>query len=116
MHGVVRLIFQPGEETARGAEIAIEDGYVKNVDAIFGLHIGTLFGKEIPCGKFIISSGCCMASYDHFIIKIKGESLPWTNPEKGIDPVQIASASCISTTGYSDKRTYGNNCQCDFNW
>ena len=44
-YGVVRLIFQPGEETARGAEIAIEDGYVKNVDAIFGLHIGTLFGK-----------------------------------------------------------------------
>ena len=56
-----KINFQPGEETARGAEIAIEDGYVENVDAIFGLHIGTLFGKEIPCGKFIISSGCCMA-------------------------------------------------------
>ena len=50
MHGTVRLIFQPGEETARGAALAIQDGFVDRVDAIFGLHIGTFFGKEIPCG------------------------------------------------------------------
>ena len=36
----------------------------------------------------------------HFIIKIKGESCHGSNPEKGIDPVQIAS-HCISTTGWS---------------
>lgn len=107
MHGVVRLIFQPGEETARGAEIAIEDGYVKNIDAIFGLHIGTLFGKEIPCGKFIISSGCCMASYDHFIIKIKGESCHGSNPEKGIDPVQIASHLVLALQAIQTRELMG---------
>lgn len=91
MHGTVRLIFQPGEETARGAALAIQDGFVDRVDAIFGLHIGTLFGKEIPCGQFVAARGCCMASYDHFILKVKGKSCHGSNPEKGIDPIQIAA-------------------------
>ena len=32
-----------------------------------------------------------MASYDHFILKVKGKSCHGSNPEKGIDPIQIAA-------------------------
>lgn len=35
----IRFIFQPAEETTGGAKPMIEDGVLKNVDCIFGLHV-----------------------------------------------------------------------------
>lgn len=91
MHGSVRLIFQTGEETARGAEEAIRNGFVQDTDAIFGIHIGTLLGKEIPSGQLVAASGCCMAAYDHFILRIRGKSCHGSDPANGVDPIQIAA-------------------------
>lgn len=91
LHGKVKLIFQTGEEIARGAEIAIENGFLENVDSIFGMHIGTLLGKDIPCGTFIVPPACCMAAYDKFVLHIKGKSCHGSSPEKGIDPINIAA-------------------------
>lgn len=72
--GTVRLLFQTSEEQSRGAEIMIENGAVKGADAVFGTHIGTLVDKAIPAGTFIIPSGCCMAAFDKFVIKVKGKA------------------------------------------
>lgn len=47
------LIFQTAEEISRGSEIAISNGCLKDVAAIFGLHIGNILGKEIPTGTLI---------------------------------------------------------------
>lgn len=89
--GNVRLIFQTAEEEAWGSRVSIEEGAVDGVDAIFGNHIGCIISREIPSGTVICTPGCCMASYDKFIIKVKGTGCHGSTPEKGIDPVNIAA-------------------------
>lgn len=89
--GTVKLLFQTGEEIARGAEVMIKDGALNGVDAIFGMHIGSIMGKEIPSGKAIITPGCVMGSYDKFIINVVGKGCHGSTPEKGVDPINIAS-------------------------
>ncbi len=96
LNGTVRFLFQTAEEIAKGAEIMVADHALDNADAIFGLHIGSLFGKEIPSGTIISSPGCCMASMDKFIIHVNGMGCHGSTPEKGIDPINIASHIVIS--------------------
>ncbi len=91
MSGTVRLIFQTDEENSRGAERSIAEGCLEGVDAIFGTHIGTLRGKEIPAGTVTAHPGCCMASFDKFVLKVRGYGCHGSTPEKGVDPVNIAA-------------------------
>lgn len=91
MNGNVRLIFQAAEENSRGSEKAIQNGCLDGVDAIFGLHIGNLLGKEIPSGTLVFPRARCMASFDKFILKVKGQSCHGSTPEKGVDPINIAA-------------------------
>ena len=89
--GTVRLIFQTGEEIARGAREIIDDGCMDGVDAVFGMHIGTLLGEKYPSGTLIVPNGCCMASFDRFVLRVRGYGCHGSSPEKGIDPILIAS-------------------------
>lgn len=89
--GTVKLIFQTDEESSRGAERVIAEGHLNGVDAIFGTHIGTIISKDIPSGSVICTPGCCMASFDKFVIKVKGNGCHGSTPEKGVDPINIAS-------------------------
>lgn len=94
--GTVRLLFQTDEESSRGAERIINEGGLDGVDAIFGTHIGTILSKDIKSGTMICSPGCCMASFDKFVIKVKGNGCHGSTPEKGIDPINIASHIVIN--------------------
>ena len=94
--GRVKLIFQTDEENSRGAERSIAAGCLEGVDAIFGTHIGTLRGKEIPAGTVVSHPGSCMASFDKFVIKVKGYGCHGSTPEKGIDPINIAAHIIIN--------------------
>ena len=94
--GNVRLLFQTGEELSKGAHVMIKDGALEGVDAIFGQHIGSIINKDISAGKVIINPGCCMASFDRFVIKVNGTGCHGSTPEKGIDPVNIASHIVIA--------------------
>ena len=89
--GTVRLIFQTAEEQSRGAQVVIENGGIDGVDAVFGTHIGSIVDKTIPAGTFIVPSGCCMAAFDKFIIRVKGIGCHGSTPEKGVDPINIAA-------------------------
>lgn len=92
LSGTLRFIFQTGEETADGALLAIKHGALEpKPDAIFGTHIGTIFGPDIPSGTVIAAPGCVMASYDKFIIRVKGAGSHGSAPEKGIDPILIGA-------------------------
>lgn len=101
------LIFQTAEEISRGSEIAISNGCLKDVDAIFGLHIGNILGKEIPTGTLIFSRACCMASFDKFIICVKGQSCHESTPEKGVDPVNIAAHLLIALQTIQTRKISG---------
>lgn len=91
LNGEIRLLFQTGEEICKGSPVMIRNHAIDGVDAIFGIHIGTILDKDIPCGKFIVCPGPVMASYDRFVIKVKGMGCHGSTPEKGIDPMNITA-------------------------
>ncbi len=99
LQGEVRLIFQTGEEIAKGSDVMIKNKAIDGVDAIFGTHIGTLLDKNIPAGTFIVSPGPVMASYDRFVITVKGIGCHGSTPEKGVDPVNIAAHIILGLEG-----------------
>lgn len=91
IHGTIKLIFQPDEEGCHGAKEMIKDGVLENpkLDAVLGLHIGSIF-KEASPGQISISYGRAMASFDKFNLKIKGQGCHGAMPHAGIDPVVMA--------------------------
>lgn len=91
LHGTVRLLFQTAEELAKGAPVLVANGAVDGADAVFGTHIGTIIDKNIPAGTFIITPGSSMASFDRFVVHVKGAGCHGSTPEKGVDPVNIAA-------------------------
>ena len=96
LRGTVRLLFQPAEEQCEGAKVILEQGALDGVDAIFGFHIGTLLGDDIPSGTVIAPSGCCMAAFDKFTIRVRGRGCHGSTPEKGVDPVNAAAHIVLS--------------------
>ena len=93
LKGSVKLIFQTGEETCTGSKNMLKEDVLENprVDAVFGMHIGSLIDPAIPAGKVIVTPGCSMASYDHFILRVTGTGCHGSTPEKGVDPIVVAS-------------------------
>ncbi|MCF0147247.1 MAG: amidohydrolase [Clostridium sp.] len=87
LHGKVRIIFQPAEENAKGAEIIINSGVLKDVKAIFGMHNK----PDLPVGTIGIKSGPLMASVDKFKIDVIGVGGHAAIPERCIDPIIVAS-------------------------
>lgn len=95
--GVVKLIFEPAEETVGGARFMIEEGVLENpyVNAISGLHVE----EGLECGKVMIRSGGVNAASNPFVIKIKGSGGHGAYPHETIDPIVIASEIVISIQG-----------------
>ncbi|WP_026885178.1 amidohydrolase [Clostridium beijerinckii] len=85
--GTVKFIFQPGEESADGAKKILSTGILDDVDAIFGIH--NVSDSEV--GIMGIKTGAMTAAVDRFEIKITGIGSHAAKPEKGIDPIIIAS-------------------------
>jgi len=85
--GSVKLIFQPDEETAHGAEQILATGILSNVEAIFGLHNKS----DLSVGCMGTSVGALTAAVDRFEIEICGVGTHAAYPEKGIDPIVVAA-------------------------
>lgn len=94
LNGVVKLIFQPGEEKLPGgASILIEEGVLENpkVDAIFGQHI---YPGESE-GVISLNSGPVMGAPDELYFTIRGKSTHAAQPHLGHDPIVAASQLII---------------------
>ncbi|MEN7548467.1 M20 family metallopeptidase [Rapidithrix thailandica] len=88
--GSIKLIFQPGEEKVPGgASLMIKDGVLKNPTPsnITGQHVMPF----IPVGKVGFREGMYMASADELYLTVKGKGGHGAMPEKGVDPVLMAS-------------------------
>ena len=85
--GKVKLIFEPDEELLGGAERLIEKGAMKDVSAVFGLHVR----PELPKGHVQVKYGKSYAAADVFEIDVIGKSVHGAEPQKGIDALLIAS-------------------------
>lgn len=84
--GKIKIAFQQGEEIGLGAKVFIKNGYVKDVDRTFGLHVK----PEISVGKILIKKGVNNAAVDMFKIRVIGKSTHISTPEKGVDALYIA--------------------------
>lgn len=91
LKGRVKLIFQPAEEGPGGAEPMIRDGVLKDVDGIFGLHIGDLGGHFNPGGVALCRTSMAAAD-DQVRITIRGLGGHGSTPHLCVDPVVVAAA------------------------
>ncbi|MFG0213586.1 M20 family metallopeptidase [Brevibacillus porteri] len=86
--GEIRFVFQHAEEENPGGAIQmVQDGAVEGVNAIFGVHLWSMF----PVGKVYISAGPLMANTDDFSIEIKGRGGHGAVPEETVDSIVIGS-------------------------
>lgn len=87
LKGTVRLLFQPAEEKAKGAQQLIASGVLKDVRAVIGMHNK----PDLAVGTIGITSGPLMAAADGFVVEIKGAGSHAAVPEAGVDPIVTAS-------------------------
>jgi amidohydrolase len=88
--GIVKLIFQPGEEKLPGgASLMIKEGVLENPKpgAVIGQHVM----PRIDCGKIGIRKGKHMASMDEIYVTVRGKGGHGAQPHQNIDPVLITS-------------------------
>jgi amidohydrolase len=90
LHGNIKFLFQPAEETYGGASEMIADGCLTRepaVDAVFGLHLEPL-GQV---GELHVRTGPIMASSDVVRIVVQGKGGHASEPHDCIDPVPVAA-------------------------
>lgn len=87
LKGTVRLLFQPAEEKAKGAQQIIAAGGLDQVRAVIGMHNK----PDLPVGTIGIKAGPLMAAADGFAVRIRGFGSHAAVPEAGIDPIVAAS-------------------------
>ena len=89
LHGSVKLLFQPAEESIGGAERMIAEGVLENphVDAVFGLHVA----NDLRPGQIGLRYGQMYAASDMLTVKLFGRSCHGAHPSEGVDAILIAA-------------------------
>ena len=88
--GIVTLLFQPAEETGKGAASIIHDESFRQLpppDFAFALHNI----PKIPLGKALVKEGTFTASVRSCSIRFKGKTTHAAAPEHGINPAMALS-------------------------
>ena len=92
-HGTLMAVFQPGEETAEGAQAMIEDGLFKRFakpDVVLGQHV--MVG---PSGTVAGRAGAITSAADSLQIRLFGRGAHGSMPQASIDPVVMAAATVM---------------------
>jgi amidohydrolase len=91
--GKVKLVFQPAEEIAGGAQSMLVDGVLENPrpDHTLALHLW----NERPVGWFGVSPGPTMSAAEAFQIQVTGKGGHGASPQLTIDPV-VAAAQLVT--------------------
>ena len=76
--GPVRLVFQPAEERGGGARVAIQDGALNGVKAIFAGHVT----HEFSTGRIMVKDGIVTSQSDRFYIRVRGKGGHGARPMK----------------------------------
>lgn len=87
LRGSVRLLFQPAEETGRGARKMIAQGVLEGVDACFAEHIAPM----VPVGAVFTGAGQLMAGAGTFRITVQGKACHGAMPHQGADALLAAA-------------------------
>lgn len=86
--GMIKLFFEPAEETVGGAQFMIREGMMENppVDAIIGLHVF----PRLPAGTIELTYGKMNASTDTIHIRVEGVAGHGAYPHDAQDAVVAA--------------------------
>jgi hippurate hydrolase len=91
--GTLMAVFQPGEETAEGAQAMIDDGLFKRFskpDVVLGQHV--MVG---PSGTVAGRTGAITSAADSLQIRLFGRGAHGSMPQASIDPVVMAAATVM---------------------
>src|SRR5208283_3795331 len=92
-HGTLMPVFQPGEETAQGAQAMIDDGLFKRFtkpDVVLGQHV-----MSLPSGRLDWRTGVVTSAADSLQIRLFGRGAHGSMPEASIDPVVMAASTVM---------------------
>ncbi|MDJ0511458.1 MAG: M20 family metallopeptidase [Crocosphaera sp.] len=98
--GNIRFLFQPAEEIAQGASWMVQDGAMRDVESIFGVHVF----PSLPARSVGIRYGALTAAADDIEIFIQGESGHGARPHEAVDAIWLAS-QVITTLQQAISRT-----------
>ncbi len=89
IHGSVKLLFQPAEETTGGADLMVKGGCLENphVDRVYGLHVM----PYLDVGGIEVRKGALNGCSATLTIEVTGKGAHGAYPESGIDAVLIAA-------------------------
>lgn len=84
------LLFQPAEETGKGAHAAVQDPFIQNLkpDYFFALH--NLPGEALH--DIVVVNRFFSASVQSFCISLEGKQGHASEPEHGINPARAMDA------------------------
>jgi amidohydrolase len=85
--GMVRLMFQPGEEGPGGAGPMIEAGALEGIQSAYGIHLW----NQLETGRLGVRPGPAMAACDEFEITLTGPGGHGAHPSETIDPILAAA-------------------------
>ena len=103
LHGNVKFLFQPAEETNGGADRMIQEDALENphVDAAIGAHVW----PAVESGKIGVKYGSMMAAPDLFRITIHGKGGHGAEPHNCIDPIAIGCQVYMAFQTIISRRT-----------
>lgn len=89
MAGTLKLVFQPAEEGANGAEAMVKEGVLENPrpDVVLVTHLW----NEKPLGTVDVSPGPVMAAAEKWTCRVRGEGGHGALPHQTVDPIVAAS-------------------------
>src|SRR5271165_6695439 len=91
--GTIMAVFQPGEETAQGAQAMIDDNLFKRFtkpDVVLGQHV-----MSLPSGRLDWRTGVVTSAADSLQIRLFGRGAHGSMPEASIDPVVMAASTVM---------------------
>lgn len=87
VRGTVKFIFQAAEEKLPGgAKTLCEEGVMKDIDVMFGLHCSSNF----PTGTVVVTPGAYSAAIGIYEVSIHGKGGHGSSPHNALNPVPVA--------------------------
>jgi len=93
MAGTLKLVFQPAEEGANGAEAMVKEGVLENPrpDVVLVTHVW----NETPVGTIDVSPGAVMAAAEKWSCTVRGKGGHGALPHQTVDPI-VATAQIVT--------------------
>ena len=105
----VALIFQPEEETGKGAKKIMQTGLLQSlhIDMVFGFHNI----PQQPCNEIVVRHETFAAASCGFVAKLVGRQTHAAHPENGINPGLAVAEMIENFDNYSRKHCNSSGLQ-----